>query len=323
MPSVSWVRALLQSPIGLVFQGHRFYRSPARFCQLSWAFLTNFRYQIEISRMLCSPDFAGLVRLDPIFPLKYLTRGYLVPDLSWTERAVCFLHHYRRMKVSFSRSTLEQILYSDIALLEKQTDEHLFAVRFGLEREQVREGELALDLQANGETIYTLQFTIVPGWAVKSRAEEVFLISRLQGMKGYFDQVRLATRAFLEIAPPALLLAVLQGIALVCGVEEMAGVSAKSQFCYAEESADSFRAAYDNFWSALGAKQVSETFYASPIPTPEKSLDTIRNGHKSRTRKKREFKKKIAEDVFHRLLGTNPALLPSLIAEAEAEERQV
>ncbi len=297
---------LLDSSLKLASQGHSFYRSPSRFARLLWGFATNIVHQLEIFRILAMPTFTSLVRLEPIFPFKYLTRGYLVRGLSSAERAACFAHHYRRLNAIFPASILRRILYRDFTLLEKQVDDNLFSLRFGLARKEVREGELSLSLQINSVTVYILQCTIVPGWVVKSSASDVLLISRLQGMKGCYRQVQLATKAFLDVAPPALLLAALHGIAKACAIDEMAGISAASQFSYVDECAHSFRAAYDEFWVELGAKKISASFFASPIPPPEKSLDAITNGHKSRTRKKRAFKQQIAEDVFRLLSEPDP-----------------
>ena len=78
-----------------------------------------------------------------------------------------------------------------------------------------------------------------------------------------------------------------------------------------------FKAAYDDYWLRTGRHaNLTDSFFACPMPPPEKSLDGIKNGHKSRTRKKREFKRRIAEEVFHRLLGTEPELLRSAVDEA-------
>lgn len=311
----------LKSSIQLLFQGHRFYRSPARFAQLLWAIASNIGPQIEILRLLRQRPFQDLARLDPIFPFKYLTSGYLVSDLLPSERAACFAHHYRCLQANLPSSILPQVLYRDAVLLEKEVDGHRLSVHLNLARSEVREGELMLVLRVDGVDIYYLQFTIVPGLIVKSEAADVIMISRLQGMKGCYEEIRLATKAFREIAPPALLLAILHGVAQVCGIDQMAGVSAASQFCFDEQSAESFQSAYDNFWVELGAERISRTFFVSSIPPKDKSLENVGNGHKSRTRKKRELKKQIAEDIFHLLLGTQRDQLHSLVTEEELVER--
>jgi len=306
-----WVR----STIRLLFQGHSFYRSPVRFGALLWALAVNLKSQVEILRLLALRPFQELIRLDPIFPFKYLTRGYLVSDLLPSERAACFVHHYRCLQANLPALILQQVLYREAVLLEKEVNGRCLSVHLSLARSEVREGELMLVLRVDGVDTYYLQFTIVPGGIVKSDAADVIMISRLQGMKGCYDEIRLATKVFREIAPPALLLAVLHGIAQLCGIDQMAGVSAASQFCFDEQSAESFQSAYDNFWVELGAERISRTFFLSSIPPVEKSLESVGNGHKSRTRKKREMKKQIADDVFHLLLGTRRDQLHSLVTE--------
>lgn len=310
----NWFRA---SSLNLIFQRHHFYRSPARLAHLAWNFATNIGSQIEIFHLLNAPAFAGLIRLDPIFPFKHLTRDHLGRGLSIRQRAASFIHHYQRLNDTFPAAVLSRILQNDVTLLEKESEGHSFRVSVSRARDEVNEGELYLALNVDGKKVSVLQFTIVPGWVVQSRASEVFFVSRLQGMKGCYSEIRLATKAFLEVAPPALLLAVLHGFAQVFGVEEMAGISATSQFCYLKGDAHLFEASYDNYWIELGAERVSESFFSSPIPPRERSLDDIKNGHKARTRKKREFKRQIAEDVFHQLLGTQPHLLRSAVDEAE------
>ncbi len=293
--------------LGFAWPGQSFDHSPARLLSLPWAFTTNILLQFEIIRILALPPFASLVRREPIFPFKYLTRGYLALGLSPAERAASLAHHYRSLHAIFPAPVLRRILHQEVTLLEEQISGSLFSVRLSAARDVAREwkeGELTLVLHVDGARVYILQFTIVPGWVVKSSAPNVMLISRLQGIRGGYDQVRLATKAFLEVAPPALLLAALQGIAQVSGIDELAGVSAVGQFSYLPAYAETFRAIYDDFWIELGARKISASFYASPIPPQEKSLATITNGHKSRTRKKRAFKQKIAERVA-RLLREN------------------
>lgn len=307
----------LSSLLRLVWGRHRFYRSPVRFAQLAWNFGTNIGRQSQILRLLSTPVYARVLRQEPIFLFKYLTRDYLARGLSTRARAESFLRHYWRLRDVLPRVVLSRILQNHLVLLEKESDDHVLRVRLGRAREELKEGELVLALEVDGKAIFILQFTIAPGWVVQSEAPEVFLVSRLQGMRGCYSEVRLASKAFHEVAPPALLLAVLHGFAQVFGIEEMAGIAAESQLCYSSEDAQLFKAAYDNYWLELGARKVSAHFFASPIPPPEKSLDGIKNGHKSRTRKKREFKRRIAEQVFHRLLGTKPDLLRSAVDEAE------
>jgi uncharacterized protein len=293
-------------PPPLEGHGLRFYQSPARFVALLWAAFTNLPQQFEILRLFRRPAFTNVLRANRLLPLKYLTRDYLVRGLPVPDRAACLAHHYQRMTEAFPPDILQRILDNHVTLLEKKENDHHASVRLALARTAVREGELALTLEVDGTTVYVLQFTIVPGYIANSQAAEVLLVSRLQGIKGCYPQVSFATKVFCEVAPPALLLAALHGIADACSITEMAGISGESQFSYTADAVDSFRAAYDNVWLELGATKITANFFACSIPPPEKSLDGIKNGHKSRTRKKREFKRRIAQEACLLLQGWLP-----------------
>jgi uncharacterized protein VirK/YbjX len=285
------------SVLKLARQGHHSYWSPPRMATILWGASSNLSRQLEIFQVMALPAFVALVRVDPIFPFKYLTRDYLARGLTVAERASCFAHHYRQLNARFPTDLLTRVLNRDVTIFELHEGGTLFSITLGLSRQDVREGELFLHLQVDGDVVFALQFTIVPGRVVGSEATDVLLISRLQGTKGSYNQIHLATKTFREVAPAALLLAALQGIAEALGIWEMASVCATSQFSYSEECANSLKDAYDNFFLELGATKATDYFFSSPIPMKEKPLALVGNGHKARTEKKRAFKLKIAEDV--------------------------
>jgi uncharacterized protein VirK/YbjX len=121
-------------------------------------------------------------------------------------------------------------------------------------------------------------------------------------VKGHESEVRLATKSLLEVAPPALLVAALQGIAAALGINLMAGTSAIGQSSYLEKHSSLFQEAYDDFFATLGASKNSAGFFCSPLPLEEKPLLLIPKGHKIRARKKREFKRQVADSVAQALL---------------------
>ena len=275
----------------------RYYWSPPRLGRIIWGVSTNFETQLEVLKLLACPQLKGIVLADPQLAFRFLTRDYLARGLTVAERAACFTHHYNYLQRRFPARILHLALNRGLPLLEITEDGVRYSVTMGLAKQEVREGEFYLQLSVDGLRIYVLQFTIVPGSVVGSRAADVLLISRLQGVKGCYPQIYSATKAFRDVAPPALLMAVLQGFAQAFHIDEMAGVHAARQFAYLRECADSFYEAYDQFFTELGATRSSAGFFSSPLPIDDKPLDGIRNGHKSRTRKKRAFKLRIAERV--------------------------
>jgi uncharacterized protein VirK/YbjX len=258
-----------------------------------WRALTNIGTHRKVLQLLKLPPFAETARDNPRFAFKYLTHDYLVQGFTVAERASCFLHHYRRLHAALPDRLLRQTLQGDVTLHEIRESCNCFAITMGLSTPYDKEGEMSLNLQVDGETVFLLSFTIVPGWVVESEAAEILLVTRLQGMRGCYRQIYLATKTLHDVAPGALLLAALQGIANAFGIGEIAAVSASRQSSCTEDSAAAFKKAYDDFFVELGIPENSAGFFFSPVPIVDKPLACIKQGHKLRTREKRAFKQQI------------------------------
>ena len=258
-----------------------------------WRIATNIRTQREVARISKLPPFVETAKRDPRFAFKYLSDDYLVHGFSLGERASCFQHHYRRLSDSLSHHILRETLHSDITIHEIRNGVNRFSITMGLSRPYTKEGELSLSLQVDGEIVYILSFTIIPGWVVHSKSEEVLLISRLQGTPGCYPQIRLATKSLHDIAPPALLLAAIQGFAMAVGISGLAAVSASTHRYTCKEFAPVLKEAYDDFFTEIGICKNYKGFFLSSLPLREKPLEHIKHGHKLRTKQKRAFKKKV------------------------------
>ncbi len=191
-------------------------------------------------------------------------------------------------------------MHGDFTILEKWELGSHYRIAVCLSR-PFAEGELTLNLEINGTVVFVLSFTIVPGQVVGVVDRDVLMVSRVQGMRGCQQEIYEATKAFNEVAPSALLIAALQGVAKALQIVKLAGVCATDQAYYQEIHASSFKQAYDEFWLELGASKNANNFFVCSIPPPEKPMLLIRNGHKGRTKKKRKFKQDIAEFVFQSL----------------------
>ena len=213
------------------------------------------------------------------------------------------MYHYRRLPDVFPDHVLARVLLAEIPLAEIQWGDDCFAVKMGLSRPWDYEGEMSLNFEVNGKLVFLLSFTIVPGSIVQSEAPEVILISRVQGIRGCFDEIQVATKALFDVAPPALLIAALCGLAEVYGINAMAAINAtmKPEFHLCEGEAANIQDAYDGFFTELGATKGPAGFYLSPLPPVEKPMIFIKRGHKTRTRKKRIFKRQIARNVNQRI----------------------
>jgi uncharacterized protein VirK/YbjX len=275
--------------------------SPRRLFPMLSRIVFGFPRQLEIFHILKRPAYADLVRIDPRLPYKCLTSDYLARGLTIVERQACFAYHYRRMAALLPDHLLRQALFSWITLEEIHEDGHTFVLKMGRSRPKNREGEMSLLLDVDGELVSILSFTLVPGWVVKSEAEEVLLITCLQGKPQKFSQVHLAMKSLQGVAPAAFLIAALSGVALAFGIQEMAGICAESQTCYGRDDNAAFKASYDDFWIALGATQRSGNFFLGPLPPREKPLELVKPGNRPKRKAQRAFKRQIIEKVSNLL----------------------
>lgn len=267
-------------------------RSPALLPGVLWRALTNLGTIKEVHRSIKIGPLSETAQNNPRFAFKFLSHNYLARSLTVGERASCFLHHHRRMHAVLPELVLREILLADAALCEIVEGDHRFALTIGLTRPRIcdKEGEWSINLLVDGEIVYVLSFTVVPGWTVKAAAPEVLLVSRLQGMPGRYSQIKLATRAMVDVAPAALLLAAVQGVAMALNIGQLASVNATDQSMYCKEHDAVFRRAYDEFFTELGIAKNGAGFFLSPVPVTEKPMSSVKQGHKLRTRVKRAFK---------------------------------
>jgi uncharacterized protein VirK/YbjX len=281
----------------LIFARDRYYWSPARLFRNLWGVSTNIRRLIEILRILRFPAYAEFLRTDPRLRFRFLIRDYLVRGLSTRQRAACFLHHYKRLHASMPPRLLYQTLHRGITVFEARRDDIHLEISLSFSRPFEKEGELSLNLLVDRAVVFVFSFTIVPGWVVRSKSNEVLLISRLQGMNGYYPQIRAATKSLHNVGPSALLLAALHGFAEAFGIGCIAGVPAVRQSSFTEELSLVYKSAYDDFFSEIGVPKDTSGFYLGSIPPEDKPISSVKQGHKIRTKKKRQFKRQVAKNV--------------------------
>jgi uncharacterized protein VirK/YbjX len=260
--------------------------------RILWSLATNIRMFCNSLRLLKHPSFAETLLKKPRFAVKCLSDNYLFLGSTVAERTTCFLNHYMRLIETLPNPALRQILRHDVVLYECCGGEDLFKLSIGMSRQRNcdKEGELSLVLKSDRKTIFTLSFTIIPGRIVKSEAEEVLLISRLQGERKCFpQQMKLAIEAMHGVRPRALVFAALEGFAAALGISEIAAVCATNHIAYCEEFDAAFKNGYDNFFTELGMDKTAAGFFLTSVPIEGKPLSLIKRGHKIRTKRKRAF----------------------------------
>jgi uncharacterized protein len=278
--------------------------TPALLAGVLWRAASNIGRHRRILELLKYPEFAELAHADSRFAFKYLADGYLARSFSVAQRAACFTHHYQTLHHILPRPFLMRILNRDVIIVSVREAETRYAVTFGLSRSHDKEGELSLNFQVDGATVFIMSFSIVPGIVIQSPSADVLLITRIQGVKGCYKQISRATKALHDVAPGALLLATLQGVAQALGIPALACISGVDQNSYCPEFEASFETAYDQFFTQIGVEKNAAGFFVADIPLTEKPLMLVKQGHKLRTREKREFKREIRDQVSE-LLSAN------------------
>jgi uncharacterized protein VirK/YbjX len=282
--------------------------TPFRLLVWFWRAVTHIRKVREVLAFIAKvPILSAMTQSNPRFGFKFLTDDYLARGFTVSECAACFLHHYKRLNELLPPQFLRPILEEEITLHIIPDRVHRFALTMGLSRPYDNEGELTLRLRVEGEIVYVLSFTIVPGWVAASAAGETLLITRLQGIRGCFPQIGIATRAMHDVAPVRLLLAALQGVADAFGIPAIAAVPAERQTSYKNDSPLAFYEAYDNFFSELGLSKSPAGFFYADVPIPDKPLASIKRGHRLRARKKRAFRLQIQQACTRFLVDSQPS----------------
>ena len=246
-----------------------------------WRLIERFIYSEEFKKRLGDSD---ATRHDVIQCYKRILKRN--PD-----KYICFFHHYSYLAGAMSPSAFQTMLKEDVCLFNWSREADAYTVTFQSNRELDNEGEVLLQFNSGSKAIYSLAFSIVPGHVLVIYEEQhVILVSRLQGKVGHFPEIRLATKQMGEVAPQAVLIAVLQGIALAIDIRTVAGVAATNQLSFEQSGDELLERAYDHFFQSVGATGPSEGFYFFEVPLPEKPIGP---GHRGRKQWKREFKKEI------------------------------
>jgi uncharacterized protein VirK/YbjX len=259
----------------------------------------NLHRQRSVSAILRMPNFCAIASLQPRFPFKYLNNRYLARRLTTSERALALTHHYRYLDAKASDCFLRETLHDGITVYRIVVRNTVYTIVMVLSGPITDEGELSLELRLDGTTIFHLSFTIVPGTVIDIDAEDAVLITRIQGVRGLFKQIQMATKDLHEISPPALLFSAIHGTALAFNIGYIAGVAGVNQPAYSESDASEFTSAYDDFFISLGGIGNANGFFCFRVPLREKPLALVKRDHRSRTRRKRMLKSIVTESVRH------------------------
>jgi uncharacterized protein VirK/YbjX/predicted Zn-dependent protease len=254
---------------------------------------------------------SSIVDASPFSILKCRRPTYLSRNLAETVRYACLYNHYLYLYGSVAAETLHAMAFNDVALFETAVGPNGYAITSQISHDPIDEGELSLLFRVNGAPLYTVSFTIVPGYAVGLPDDRhSLLISRMQGSRARFQEIRRATKELGDIFPQAILVAALEGIATSMGIRYIAGIGAANQAAYNDQNAGILSRIYDDFYQTIGGQNIHGDFYITPVPLPKKSLALAKAGHRLRTKRKQKIKTDIAKSVcaaWQKITGADAA----------------
>lgn len=219
---------------------------------------------------------------------------YLAQSLSVGQRLACLATHYRMLGSALQPDFLTRLL-PGVTLWEYATDSCTYTISLRVPADLTRpEGDLAIALNADGQRVYSMNFSLVPRQILDGTEGFAILIGRIQGKKG-MELIRQTTRELAHVPPHYLLLSAVRGIAELFGVDRIIGVNNGNQII--QDKTDFFFD-YDKFWDSVAATPCGR-FYVLPIPFPEKDLSEVSS--RSRTQKKRAFRATVQAAVAQQL----------------------
>jgi len=235
--------------------------------------------------------------------------SYLARNFDDETRRLCCLFHHSWMLENLCADRVHEMLIKKPPIWSENMGEHRYVAALHMERFVSREGELSLELFFDRKMICVGSFSFLPARLFGLEGAEVLLVSRIQGGKERIDDIRLATKTMSDVAPRAVIFALLTGIARAVGVNHVIAVSAENHADFVPLHSEALHQQYDDFYLALGAVGPQNGFYIYDVAAAKKPLNAQKVGHRVRTRRKRQLKEKIsdaAKDSFSSWLCRNP-----------------
>lgn len=249
---------------------------------------------LVLKQCLTHPDLKVILVHNPRIVHKF-TLPYLSNSLTKTAKFLMLWNHYKVVRKVFAPDFMWRIMKDEIVLWNQTGGQtrYCFSITYETAKQYDSygaEGELSLLFKVNGQAVYTLSFSIVPGRFIQLPATQVLFISRMQGLSANFELIRSTAKAFNGNRPSTMVLGVARAIAQSLGITCIAGVGTKEQIVYNRKAwlMDGSYFDYDKFWSEVGGVQVNETYFNIPLQPKHAPLCKVKSQHRSQARRKRQ-----------------------------------
>lgn len=292
IPVIGWAR---------VFHLVRTYSMSLPFKRLAnfMHFLMNLRSHFRLGACLREIGLAERCSVAPELHFKYLS-NYLASGFSVRQRITCLDFHYRFIK-EIRDIPFRKIMSGERKEIWARTYENKrYAVSFSSPAEAFREGDLALIFTSQGEHLYRLCFSFIPGRIVGIDEDAVILIGGSQGKRNTQGGIREAAKAFGEICPATVLLLQLMALAKSRGIRTIIATSVSAHTSTLVTNGDvNASLAYDSFWESNGGVRIG-WFHKLASELVFRPSSAASSSHRARARRKQERKMHLFDEMLTR-----------------------
>ena len=235
---------------------------------------------------------------DPLTSLKYLG-DHLALSLRTPQRRQALMGHYAALR-RLLHPAVGGELPNGIWLWRRELGDGQPPLSIILEPSKLApmEGELQLRFTLKSD-LYVLTFLLAPGDVFGLDCVNVLFIGGVQGLIGARGEMREASRLNGEISPAAMLILAVQAIGKVMRVDDLIAIGEDDHISTGYSPAK-IMFDYRRFWTEAGGERFG-AHYRIPMETPHKPIAEIALTHRSRTKRKREAKRCIREEIEERL----------------------
>ena len=231
-----------------------------------------------------------------IVPLKCIKR-YLSLSMTTIERCDAIIHHFRFMKAHLVVGGALKAASLSTVLWVRVCSDLTLSLQLEQSSQAALEGEMTLQFYVDGSRFYYLTFSVVAGSLANIDAESVLFVGGVQGVVDQREKIRRVSKANNEVAPIDCLLLALRCVAEALAIDWIAGVASASQVSQAYAS-EGIVFDYDAFWTKLHGVKTTPSVYVLARNQPERPLLAVPLTHRARTRRKREYKAKICDEIL-------------------------
>lgn len=270
-----------------------------RLWQIAW----HFQDHLRLLDVLRSAHVRDIFRQEPRLAYRY-TLPYLASNFDRGTRLELLMAHYRFMNERLGAMFCQGVVQGSLVPWRAEQQGHDFSIHVSGPCASTghREGELTLTLRMDAADVYKVSFSIVRAESlslahVPAQEAHTLYIGRVQGTVGAFEQIRTATKACHDIAPPDLLMAAVAGVAGALGIGRIMGVGIEHSISSESIKRSDMSFDYTAFWDRYMSCQTADGHHLMHLPFPEKAIQSIAAKHRKRTLVKREFKRQIAEST--------------------------